>query len=294
MAFQAGAIVSQLTLDRSKFSAAMKQVTGEVKGFSGVIKQNSAQLKKMGRQMAVGGAAIVATIGLMIKAFATFDEAMVKSLAIMGDVSPAMRKAMAETAKQMSTESTFAAKELAEAYFFLASAGMTAEQSIAALPAVARFAQAGTFDLSLATDLLTDAQTAMGLSSEDTEVNLKNLVKVSDILVKANTLANATVQQFSEALTNRAAPALRAVRKSMEEGVAVLAAYADQGIKGRKAGMQLGMMLNALDIAARDNKKEWEKHGLALFDAQGEMRHMADLIADVEVLLGDMSTEQEE
>ena len=292
MAFQAGAIVSQLTLDRSKFSAAMKQVTGEVKGFSGVIKQNSAQLKKMGRQMAVGGAAIVGTIGLMVKAFATFDEAMVKSLAIMGDVSPAMRKAMAETAKQMSTESTFAAKELAEAYFFLASAGMTAEQSIAALPAVARFAQAGTFDLSLATDLLTDAQTAMGLSSEDTEVNLKNLVKVSDILVKANTLANATVQQFSEALTNRAAPALRAVRKSMEEGVAVLAAYADQGIKGRKAGMQLGMMLNALDIAARDNKKEWEKHGLALFDAQGEMRHMADLIADVEVLLGDMSTEQ--
>ena len=51
------------------------------------------------------------------------------------------------------------------------------------------------------------------------------MTKVSDVLVKANTLANASVLQFAESLTNKAAAALVNVNKSMEEGVAVLAAF---------------------------------------------------------------------
>lgn len=272
----------------------MKQVSGQVKGFSAVVKQNSAQIKKMGRQMAVAGAAIIGTVGAMVKAYGSFNEAMVRSLAIMGDVSPAMRKEMAKTAKQLSTETTFAAKELAESYFFLASAGMDAAQSIAALPAVARFAQAGTFDLAQATDLLTDAQTALGLSTEDVVENEKNLIRVSDVLVGANTLANASVLQFSESLTNKAAAALVNVNKEVEEGVAVLAAYADKGVKGRIAGQRLTMMLNGLFDASRENKKAWDAVGISLFKADGSMRSIADIIQDMEGLLGNMTVKQRE
>jgi len=245
--------------------------------------------KKMSRYITLP---ILAAGVAAIKMGADFDKAMTESLAIMGDVSDAMRKKMANAALEMSTKTTFAAKELAEAYFFLASAGMNAAQSIKALPVVAKFAQAGAFDLATATDLLTDAQTALGLSSKDAIENQKNLIKVSDVLVKANTLANASVQQFSESLTNRAAAALVNVNKSMEEGVAVLAAYADKGVKGQVAGMRLAMMLNSLDVAARKNKDAWKNNGIALFDARGEMRGMGDIIGDLEGLLGDMTTEQ--
>lgn len=294
MPFQAGAIVSQLTLNRAKFSAAMKQVSGEVKGFGGLVKKNSAQIKKMGRTMTVAGAAILGTIGAMVKAYASFDEAMVKSLAIMGNISPAMRKEMEKTARQLSTESTFAAKDLAEAYFFLASAGMNAEQSISALAPVSRFAQAGAFDLALATDLLTDAQTALGLSSKNVAENEKNLIRVSDVLVGANTLANASVLQFSESLTNKAAAALVNVNKEVEEGVAVLAAYADKGVKGRLAGQRLTMMLNGLFDAARNNKKAWDDIDISLFNADESMRAIGDIIADLEVHLGSMTVKQRE
>jgi len=292
--FSAGAITSKLTLDRTSFSAAMKAVSGQVKGFGGLIKQNSAQIKKMGRQMTMAGAAIVGTVGMMVKAYGSFNEAMVRSLAIMGDVSPAMRKEMAKTAKQLSTESTFAAKELAEAYYFLASAGMNAEQSISALAPVARFAQAGTFDLALATDLLTDAQTALGLSSKNVIENEKNLIRVSDVLVGANTLANASVLQFSEALTNKAAAAMVNLNIEVEEGVAVLAAYADKGVKGRLAGQRLTMMLNGLFDATRQNKKAWDEAGISLFEADGSMRQIADIIADMEVYLGNMTVKERE
>ncbi len=265
-----------------------------MKGLGGLVQKNSAQIKKMGRSMTVAGGAIVGGLGIMVKAFGNFDEAMVRSLAIMGDVSPAMRKEMAKTAKQLSTESTFAAKELAEAYYFLASAGMSAEASVSALAPVARFAQAGAFDLAQATDLLTDAQTALGLSSEDVIENEKNLIRVSDVLVGANTLANASVLQFAEALTNKAAAAMVNVNKEVEEGVAVLAAYADKGVKGRLAGQRLTMMLNGLFAATRENKKAWDDVGISLWDAEGQMRSMGDIIADLEGYLGDMTPEMRE
>jgi hypothetical protein len=81
---------------------------------------------------------------------------------------------------------------------------LDAEASIAALPRVAQFAQAGMFDMSRATDLLTDAQSALGLTIRDDAVkNMENMIKVSDVLVRANTLSNATVEQFSTSLTTK-------------------------------------------------------------------------------------------
>ena len=59
----------------------------------------------MGRQMTVAGVAIVGGLGMMVKAYGSFDESMTRSLAIMGDVSAAMRDKMAKTAKQLSISS---------------------------------------------------------------------------------------------------------------------------------------------------------------------------------------------
>lgn len=292
MAFDVGAIVGRLELQKDQWEQSIKKVKADQKSLSGLVMRNSAQFRKMGRTMTIAGTAIVGTVGLMVKAYGTFDHAMNESLAIMGDVSDKQKKAMAEVALDMSTKTVYAAKELAKGYFFLASAGMDVAQSIKALPVVAKFAQAGTFDLAVATDLLTDAQTALGLSSKNAEDNQRNLIEVSDVLVKANTLANASVLQFSEALTNKAAAALVNVNKEMYEGVAVLAAYADKGVKGQIAGSRLSMMLNSLDIASRKNRKAWEENGLALFDANEEMRSIGDIIGDLEVKLGDMTTKQ--
>lgn len=251
------------------------------------------RLDRVGKQMTMRVTLpLLALGGAAVKMSADFDKGMTESLAIMDNVSPAMRAEMEKTAKQMSEESTFAAKELAGSYFFLASAGMDAAQSIKALPIVTKFAQAGTFDLATATDLLTDAQTALGLSSKNAEKNQKNLLRVSDVLVRANTLANASVRQFSESLTNRAAPALRMVGKDIEEGVAVLAAFADQGRKGGEAGEAFSIVLRDLQRAALGNEEAFKKAGVTVYDASGEMVNIADIIGDLEKLFEGMSDKQ--
>lgn len=241
----------------------------------------------------VGGVAAAAGIGFAIKGFADFDAAMTKSLAIMGDVSDELRVEMTKAAREMALKTTFSAKDAAEAYFFLASAGLDAGASIEALPVVATFAQAGMFDMATATDLLTDAQSALGLTIRDDAVaNMENMIKISDVLVKANTRSNATVQEFATALTNEAAPAMAQFNIDIEEGVAVLAVYADKGTKGAVAGTTLARVLKLMTSAAVNNADAYTELGVSVFDASGNIRNFADIIEDLEVALDGMSDAQ--
>ena len=114
---------------------------------------------------------------------------------------------------------------------------------------------------------------------------------MTDVLVKANTLANATVQQFSEALTTKAGAALKVVNKDIEEGVAVLAAFADRGVKGAEAGDKLNQILRDIPRATAKNKDEFKNLGLEIFDTEGNMRNVADVIEELDRVLKPMSDE---
>lgn len=227
------------------FAAKLKSVGGAIRG--------------IGTKLLLG---VTLPVAGMIKAFSDFDSAMTQSLSIMGDVSAELKKGMADEAKHISQDSITSAHDLAEAYFFLASAGFNAAQSITAIGKVEKFAVAGMFDMSTATDLLTDAQSALGMTSKDTEKNMRGLLAISDTLVKANTLANASVRQFSEALTSDAGSIIRQYNMDLNEGVAILAAYADKGKKAAEAGNLFGRMSRLLVKSIKDNQAAFTQLGI--------------------------------
>ena len=250
------------------------------------------KLRAFGRSMMMYVTAPLLIIaGMSASAFGSFDKAMVESTSIM-KVTVAQTEKMREVALDLSTKAVQGPADLAKAYFYLASAGKNAEQSMALLPKVAAFATAGAFDMALATDLLTDAQSALGLSTRNVAQDTKNLTRVSDVLVKANTLANASVQQFATALTSKSGAALKAYGKSVEEGVAVLAALADQGVKAELAGNSLDRVIRLLSKGALDNAGAMEKYGVAVFDSAGKMRYMWEIIGDLERALGPLSDKE--
>jgi len=257
------------------------------------LKRAQDALRKFSAGAVKAAGAAVAGVGLIgvqsVRSFASFDAQMTKSLAIMGDVSDTMRGEMSDAAREVAQATTFSADQAAESFFFLASAGLSAEQSVAAMPQVAKFAQAGMFDMALATDLATDAQSALGLTSDDAAENLDNLTRVTDVFVKANTLANTSVQQISEALTNKAGAALKVVGKDLEEGAAVLALFADQGVKGTEAGEKLNIALRDITRAAGRAPEKFEALGLEVLDADGNLRNMADVVDEFTEVLGPMS-----
>ena len=258
----------------------MSNLGGTTKKLAGIVK---------GAGIAFAGGLAVG-ITKATREFIEFEDALNQSLAIM-NTTVAQQEKMTQAARDVATSTRISATESAESFFFLASAGLDAEQSIAALPQVAKFAQAGMFDMSLATDLATDAQSALGLTVNDESQNLENLTRVTDVLVKANTLANASVQQFSEALTTKAGAALKVVNKDIEEGVAVLAAFADRGVKGAEAGDKLNQVLRDIPRATAKNSEEFAKLGLSMFDTEGNMKNVADIIEELDRVLGPMSDE---
>jgi len=242
--------------------------------------------------IAVAAAAVTAGIAAKgLKDFADFDAKLQESVAIMGDVSSVMRDDMAEAAKLVGLNTKFSAEEAAESFYFLASAGLTASESIAALPQVAAFAQAGMFDMATATDIVTDAQSALGLSSDDAAENFENLTRVTDVFVKAATLGNTSVEQLGAAMTSKAATALTVLGKSVEEGAAALTVFADQGIKGERAGTLLTNTLNGLVKQSQKTPGAFEALGVSVFDADGDMRNMTDIVGDLETGLDGMSVE---
>jgi TP901 family phage tail tape measure protein len=259
----------------------------QMSSLGGVTKKLSGIVKGAGIAFASG---LAVGITKATREFIEFEDALTQSLAIM-DTTVAQQEKMTQAAREVATSTRISATESAESFFFLASAGLDAEQSIAALPQVAKFAQAGMFDMSLATDLATDAQSALGLTVDNASQNLENLTRVTDVLVKANTLANASVQQFSEALTTKAGAALKVVNKDIEEGVAVLAAFADRGVKGAEAGDKLNQVLRDIPRATAKNKEEFAALGLSMFDTEGNMKNVADIIEELDAVLGPMSDE---
>lgn len=258
-------------------------------------KTSATNLKQLGNIMAgavaVSAIALAKGVSMALREFTAFDEAMNQSLAIM-KTSEEQQLAMAEATKKVAMETRIGTKQSAEAYFFLASAGLSAEQSINALPQVAKFAQAGMFDMATATDLATDAQSGLGLTVKDAQQNLSNLTRVTDVLVKANTLANASVQQFSEALTTKAGAALKVANKDIEEGVAVLAVFADAGVKGAEAGDKLNQVLRDIIRANENNKEAFKALGLEIFKADGNMKNLADVVEELDRVMGPMNDAQ--
>lgn len=253
------------------------------------------KLSKFGTVAKIGavavGTVLVKALSQATREFIEFEDKLNQSLAIM-QTTEEQQLAMARASRQVATESRISASESAEAFFFLASAGLDAEQSISALPQVTKFAQAGMFDMALATDLATDSQSALGLTVKDAEQNLINLTRVTDVLVKANTLANASVQQFAEALTTKSGSALKVTNKSIEEGVAVLSAFADRGVKGAEAGEKLNQLLRDTTRAVGKNSEVFKQYNIDIVDSEGNLKNLADVIDALDGGMAGLSDQQ--
>jgi len=271
----------------------------QTRGFDRAMQRSRGGLNRLGTAAGATGAMIqsalmpLAGVAGLVKLTTVgeqFNRKMRQSTAIMGDLSQAMRVDMRQAAFAVAKDTKFAASEVAQSYYFLVSAGLDARRSIAALPQVATFAQAGMFDLARATDILTDAQSAMGLASADAAKHMTNMGRVGDVVVAAAKKANASVEQFGEALMNKGALAAKLAGMELEEVTAILMVMADKGFaKGAEGGQAVWMALRDLKTKAVENKAAFWKMGIAVDAGGGKMAKMADIMEDMTRVLGKLN-----
>lgn len=233
----------------------------------------------------------------VIDSFVKFDEKMVQSTAIMGDISSATKQHLVQAAQDVASQTTISADKAAEGLYFIASAGFKAEEAVLALPVAARFAQAGLMDMEQATEKLLDVTRAYRLviydafGNMDAKATAANMEKVSDVITQAAIDSNATIEQVSAALTNKAAGQANVLGKSLQETTSVIEAFASVGIKGQVAGTQLSMVWRDLQKAALKHPEAFQAMKVSVYDANGAMRSTSDIMIDLNNSLKNMTDE---
>ena len=176
-------------------------------------------------------------------------------------------------AKKMGAETKFSATEAADALNYMALAGYDTKTSMETLPTVLNLAAAGGMDLATASDMVTDTQSALGLSLEETGVMV-------DQMAKAASKSNTSVAQLGDAMLKIGATA-RNIKGGTQELSTVLGVLADNGIKGSEGGTHLRNMLLSLQNPTDDAKGILDELGVSIYDSEGNMRSMIDVIGDL-------------
>jgi len=224
--------------------------------------------QKLGIASAIAGAGA----GFAVKKFADFEK-QISVVASIASATAEQQKALGAAAKEAGATTAFTATQSAEALQFLALAGFTVEQQIGTLPAVLNLAAAGSLDLARASDIVTDTMTAMGLGADDAG-------RAVDVFSLVQAKANTNVEQLGEAF-KFAAPTLRGLNISLEEGSALLGKLADAGLKGSIGGTSLVNMFEKLAKPSKAATAFLDEFNVTLVDAQGNFLPTSQLIANI-------------
>ena len=247
-----------------------------------------------------------------IKTGADFDSSMSQVAATMGNVDGMSEKAFAKLkqyatgmgvafddttsatelskealrafAQEMGATTAFSASQAADALNYMALAGYDATTSIDMLPNVLNLAAAGGIDLAAASDMVTDAQSALGLSLDETN-------DMVDQMAKASSTTNTSVSQLGEAILTVGGTA-KSMKGGTEELSAVLGVLADNGIKGAEGGTHLRNMILSLSSPTKDAQQAMDELGLSLYDSQGNMRELDDVFQELNEDMKGMTDKQ--
>ena len=133
---------------------------------------------------------------------------------------------LTDLAKEMGETTAFSATECAEALNYLALAGYDTQQMCDTLPTVLNLAAAGGMELATASDMVTDAMSALGMETSDADVMV-------DQMAKTASSTNTSVEQLGEGILKIGATA-RNVKGGTAELNTALGILANNGIKGSR------------------------------------------------------------
>lgn len=227
---------------------------------------------------AVGGLGTAA-----VTTAANFESSMSQVQATMGITKDAMSKVdgqtvntmstLSELAKKMGAETAFSASECAEALNYLALAGYDTQQMCDTLPTVLNLAAAGGIDLASASDMVTDAMSALGMGVDEAETMV-------DQMAKTASTTNTSVAQLGEGILTIGATA-KSVKGGTAELNTALGILANNGIKGAEGGTHLRNVILSLQNPTDKAAASMEKLGVDVYDSEGNMRSLNDILGDL-------------
>lgn len=257
-----GTLTARVALDTSPLSAGVKAAA---LGF-GLV--------------AAGAAAAIYKVG------SAYQDSL-NTFQAVSSASAAQMKAVAAEAKKLGADMQLpatSAADAAKAMTELAKSGLSVDEALAAAKGTLQLAAAAQVDEAKAAETTANALNAFGLKG--TEAG-----RVADILAASANASSAEITDMADALKMSSAVAA-AAHIPIEDLAAALGELANKGIKGSDAGTSVKQMLLSLEGPSKKAAKVMSAYGIDIYTADGRMKSLRDIIANVSGALGGLSDEQ--
>lgn len=255
-------------------------------------------LKSAGKAVAVGLTAATVAVGgfaaASVNVGMTFDSSMSQVAATMGYTVEQLNDASSEAsqnynqlrefAQEMGAKTAFSASQAADALNYMALAGYDAETSMTMLPNVLNLAAAGGIELAAASDMVTDASSALGLSLDETSM-------LVDQMAAASSKSNTSVQQLGDAILTVGGTAKNLAGGTTELST-MLGVLADNGVKGAEGGTALRNVILSLSAPTDKAAAALQSLGINAFDSEGNLRPLNETFGDLNGALSTMTQEE--
>ena len=251
-------------------------------------------ISSAGQKMLPVTAAVTGLGTAAVTTAANFESSMSQVQATMGITKDAMSTVDGQTvntmdtlnelAKKMGSETAFSASECAQALNYLALAGYDTQQMCDTLPTVLNLAAAGDIDLASASDMVTDAMSALGMEVSEAGTMV-------DQMAKTASSTNTSVAQLGEGILTIGATA-KSVKGGTAELNTALGILANNGIKGAEGGTHLRNIILSLQNPTDKAADAMNSLGLSVYDSEGNMRSMNDILGDLNTAMDGMTGEE--
>lgn len=271
--------INSTNRELSEQQNAFAEASGAASTFGDVLKANLAAdfIKSALRE----------TINLLRQAAAycyqvgsSFEAGMSKVAAVSGASVDELEQLTAK-AKELGSSTKFTATETAEAMNYMAMAGWKTQDMLNGIDGVLGLAAASGTDLATTSDIVTDALTAFGLKAED-------CAHFADVLAAASSNANTNVSMMGETF-KYCAPIAGSLGFAAEDVAVNIGLMANSGIKASQAGTAMRTLLTKLSSDLTITSKEFGDMVIKTSNADGSMRGLSEIIADLRVALSQLN-----
>lgn len=278
-------LVAKISLDKSEYDSGLTAASKSTQSLGDKLKSGLGTAAKAAGAALAGSTAAMTAFGVSsVKTGAEFDSSMSQVAATMGLATDEIGN-LRDFALDMGSSTAFSASQAADALNYMALAGYDAETSMEMLPNVLNLAAAGGMELADASDMITDSQSALGLTLGQTS-------ELVDKMAKASSKSNTSVSQLGSAILTVGGTAKTLAGGTTELSTA-LGILADNGVKGAEGGTALRNIILALSAPTKQAAKAMESLGVNAYDSNGNLRPLNATFEDLNGALSSMTQGQQ-
>ena len=242
-------------------------------GFENGLQKAQRSMRRTSRSLKRSGANltrnVTAPLGLIavtsFKVAADFEQSMAKVKAVSGATAGEFKK-LKENALELGSSTRFSASQVSALQLEFSKLGFTATEITKVTGATLNLAQATGSDLAQSAEVAGATLRAFGLNASETG-------RVTDVMAASFSSSALDMGSFQDSM-KFVAPVARKAGLSIEQTTAMLAAMANNGIKGSQAGTALRRILSTVGATGGDVSAALEKlskESLTLGGAQDEV-----------------------